>query len=156
MRESKTIEFKLQVSPSFLKTVSSFANGEGGTIYFGIDDDGKTVGISDPIQTRLNIENAINDGVDPRPTFSLETELIDNLPVIVLKVEKGDYCPYLYQGKAYNRSDTADVPLDSAALRKLARRGVPEMFEGAPSQNQNLTFKTIRSSLSTSRASSSA
>lgn len=144
MHESKTVEFKLELSPSFLKTVSAFANEGGGTIYFGIDDAGVIKGVSDPTQMRLNIENTINDSIDPRPTFSLTTEHFDDLPVVVLKIKEGEHCPYLYQGKAYGRSDTASVPLDSTSLRKLVKRGTPETFEGEPSSLQDLSFSTLQ------------
>lgn len=143
MQESKTVEFKSQVSPTFLKTVSAFANEEGGRIYFGIEDDGTIKGVSDPAKIRLSIENAINDGINPRPAFSLETEQLESRSVVVLDVKQGQDCPYLYQGKAYGRSDTSSVALDSAALRKLALRDEPENFEGAPSKLQNLSFETL-------------
>lgn len=37
---------------SWLKSVSAFANGEGGTLIFGISDDDKIVGIADAYQTK--------------------------------------------------------------------------------------------------------
>lgn len=40
VKESKTLEYKEKVSQSFLKTVSAFANFEGGKILFGVTDDG--------------------------------------------------------------------------------------------------------------------
>ena len=57
MRETKNIEFKEDVSNSFLKTVSAFANYETGKILFGVDDHGKETGIHNPVQTCLDIEN---------------------------------------------------------------------------------------------------
>lgn len=40
MRETKDLEFKEQVSKTFLKTVSAFANYGTGEIKFGIKDNG--------------------------------------------------------------------------------------------------------------------
>ena len=45
MKETNILEFKEEISKSFLKTVSAFSNYNGGTILFGIDDDGKIKGI---------------------------------------------------------------------------------------------------------------
>ena len=42
MRETKDLEFKGSISNTFLKTVSAFANFNGGKILFGIADDGTT------------------------------------------------------------------------------------------------------------------
>ena len=38
MKESRQIEFKSDISNSFLKTVSAFANYDGGQIIFGVFD----------------------------------------------------------------------------------------------------------------------
>ena len=40
MRETRILEFKETITNTFLKTVSAFSNYDGGTIVFGIDDDG--------------------------------------------------------------------------------------------------------------------
>ena len=40
MRETRILEFQETITNTFLKTVSAFSNYDGGTILFGIDDDG--------------------------------------------------------------------------------------------------------------------
>ncbi len=40
MRETRILEFKETITNTFLKTVSAFSNYDGGTILFGIDDNG--------------------------------------------------------------------------------------------------------------------
>lgn len=40
MRENKKTEFKEALSSTFLKTVSAYANYDGGSIFFGVDDNG--------------------------------------------------------------------------------------------------------------------
>ena len=56
MRETKNIEFKESITNTFLKTVSAFANYEGGDIYFGIEDSGKIIGLEDVKSSCLDIE----------------------------------------------------------------------------------------------------
>lgn len=46
MRETTTLEFKQQLSKSYLKTVSAYANYGTGKIIFGIADDGTPVGLA--------------------------------------------------------------------------------------------------------------
>ena len=41
MKENRSYEIKEKVTNTFLKTVSAFANYGGGTIQFGISDDGR-------------------------------------------------------------------------------------------------------------------
>ena len=57
MRETKDLEFKGSISNTFLKTVSAFANFNGGKILFGIADDGTVKGIDNPQECYLEIEN---------------------------------------------------------------------------------------------------
>ncbi|MDI9456045.1 MAG: ATP-binding protein, partial [Spirochaetota bacterium] len=40
MKESKTLELKENITNTFLKTVSAFANFGDGTILFGVNDEG--------------------------------------------------------------------------------------------------------------------
>ena len=45
MTESQNIEYKESWRDEYLKWVCGFANAQGGTIYIGVRDDGKVVGV---------------------------------------------------------------------------------------------------------------
>ena len=53
MRETRILEFKETITNTFLKTVSAFSNYNGGTILFGVDDNGNVKGL-------LDVKQAIN------------------------------------------------------------------------------------------------
>ena len=74
MKETSNLEFKREFTKTFLKTVSAFANYQGGKILFGVDNDGEVVGVDDPTQMRLNIENSINDNISPVPDYKLSVD----------------------------------------------------------------------------------
>ena len=74
VRESPTVEYKESVTPTFLKTVSAYANYGTGKIEFGVDDEGVAVGLADPVAECLRIENMINDSLDPAPRYTLEPD----------------------------------------------------------------------------------
>lgn len=93
-RETRDLEFKESISNTFLKTVSAFANYGDGRILFGVDDDGKVVGLPDLSQTCLDIENRINDSIFPVPDYRLE---INKDQTVTLWVYKGTNTPYLYK-----------------------------------------------------------
>ena len=84
MRESKYLEYKESVTNTFLKTVSAYANYGSGEIVFGIADDGQIIEIDDPEKTCLDIENRINDSVDPVPEYTLSIN--GKTSVITLRV----------------------------------------------------------------------
>ena len=74
MRETKLIEFKAEVTHTFLQTVSAYSNYGTGIIYFGINDDGSIKGIDFPKVKCLDIENLINANIDPKPDYTLEID----------------------------------------------------------------------------------
>lgn len=143
-RESKVLEYKESVSKSFLKTVSAFANYGSGRIVFGVSDAYEVNGVDNPIQTCLNIENMINDNIKPCPRFSLEIN-IDN--TITLSVSEGLDKPYLYNNKAYRRSDSATIEVDRVAFTRLILEGSNQSYEELPSKNQDLSFDYLKNIL---------
>lgn len=147
MKESRTLEFKRDVSRTFLKTVSAFANFGMGEVWFGVDDDGVIVGLEDSRTACLAIENAINDALSPRPRYTLDVRSEDGKGLVVLRVFEGKDKPYLCRGKAYRRSDTADIEVDRAELNRLILEGQNLSFEEARSESQDLTFETLKREL---------
>lgn len=142
MRENKYLEFKQDITNTFLKTVSAYANYAGGEIKFGIDDSGKVVGIKNAEQKRIDIENKINDTIVPKPNYTIE--LNNSMNVITLKVQSGIDTPYLYNGKAYKRNDTATIEVDNTELRRLIMKGNNQSFDELESNNQKLKFTSLK------------
>lgn len=141
MKENRFTEFKEGLSSGFLKTVSAFANFGTGKILFGIKDDGSIKGIQNPDKMCLDIENKINDSIQPKPDFSFSINR--STGVITLEVKDGAFKPYLYKGKAYRRSDTATVEVDQIELKRLILMGDNLSFEELPSPAQDLTFESF-------------
>ncbi|MBU5480745.1 ATP-binding protein [Blautia sp. MSJ-19] len=140
MKETRTIEFKEKVTNTFLKTVSAFSNYNGGTILFGIDDDGNVKGLPDVKQSCLDIENKINDSICPQPDYTIE---VQQDHTIKLSVKSGIQKPYLYKSKAYKRNDTATIEVDILELSRLILEGKNIRFEELPCKNQELSFEIL-------------
>ena len=145
MRESAFLEFKSKISSTFLKTVSAYANFHDGEILFGIDDAGSKVGLDHLEETCLAIENRINDCIAPRPLFSIQINQDDK--TVCLHVQEGSPKPYLYNGKAYRRSDSSTVEVDRVELNRLVLEGENLSFEELNSPEKNLEFKTLSAAL---------
>lgn len=145
MRETRILEFKETITNTFLKTVSAFSNYEGGTIYFGIDDEGKIKGLPDVKQACLDIENKINDSISPQPNYMLEIQ--NNNRTIKLTVQSGLQKPYLYKSKAYKRNDTATIEVDTLELSRLILEGKNIRFEELPCEDQDLSFEILQHKL---------
>ena len=144
MKETKTLEYKAEITNSFLKTVSAFSNFCTGQIMFGVADDGKVIGVDNPDQKCLDIENRINDSISPKPDYSLSINRRNN--VITLDVSEGQYKPYLYKGKAYRRSDTASIEVDQVELKRLTLEGNNLYYESLPNDD-DMTFAELENKL---------
>ena len=144
MKESRTLEFKSEITKGFLKTVSAFANFGKGTIFFGVDNNGNPIGFDNPAAACLDIENRINDVFDPRPIFSLK---INKDHTVELIVEEGYDKPYLCGGKAYRRSDTSTVEVDKLELKRLILEGQNLDFDEVPCQIEALSFTHLEAML---------
>ena len=137
MKENRFLEFKSEVSNSFLKTVSAFSNIGTGTIKFGYNDDGSICGISNIDKTCLDIENKINDSITPNPNFKFELDY--NNKTIDLIVYEGLNKPYLYKSKAYKRNDTATIEMDHLELQRVILEGKNMYFEELPYDGNLIT-----------------
>ena len=145
MRETRTLEFKETITNTFLKTVSAFSNYDGGTIYFGIDDDGNIKGLKDVKQACLDIENKINDSISPQPNYTMEIQ--NNDQTSKLTVKSGIQKPYLYKSKAFKRNDTATIEADTLELSRLILEGKNISFEELPCRQQELSFEILHRKL---------
>ena len=85
MLEEKTLK-------SWLKSVSAFANGLGGSLFFGIDNDGIVKGLNDVQHICEAISSRIRDYMDPLPEVEMIPHDIDGLHILQLNV----YADYYY------------------------------------------------------------
>ena len=75
--ENTNIDFKEEVEykrpKSWLKSVSAFANSNGGIILFGVrDNDRKPVGLKNAISDSEKISELINSKIIPLPRYSFQ------------------------------------------------------------------------------------
>ena len=106
MKENKKLEYKQEITDSFLKTVSAFANYDGGQIVFGVRDDGAIVGLEGIDAQCLMLENKINDSISPNPDYSISVDRKNR--TITLDIQRGTKTPYYYNRRAYKRIITTN------------------------------------------------
>lgn len=100
MWETFNLELKEKITNSFLKTVTAFANYDGGRIIFGIDDNDNVKEIQNPIQAALDIENKINDSISPKVDYLIN---IDEKKKIVELVIFQDYKSHIFINQKHIR-----------------------------------------------------
>lgn len=145
LRENKSLEFKSAISDSFLKTVSAFANYGTGEIVFGVSDEGKIIGLNDPINACLIIENKINDSINPIPNYNLDVD--SNKKTVMLKVFEGLDKPYTYKNRAYKRNDSSTIAVEKLEYNRLILEGQNLDYDEIPSKKHNLDFNELEEQL---------
>lgn len=130
--EATECDFKVALEAkkpkSWLKSVSAFANGIGGKLIFGIDDDGNVIGLTDAQTDAEKISEIIKTRIEPIPEFSLRFQETDfNKVILVLDIHKGDETPYYYYGdgslEAFVRIGNESVKATALELKRLVLRG---------------------------------
>ena len=135
--EATECDFKASVETkkpkSWLKSVSAFANGVGGTLYFGVDDNREIVGLLDPQQDAENISRLIKDRMSPLPSFVLIPKVVKGKEILILKVLPGSSTPYFYKAdgtrETYIRVGNESVIAPPSFLNQLLLKGMNLSFD---------------------------
>ena len=98
-RESKNLEFKSEI-PDFeklVKTCIALANGAGGQILIGIEDETrKIIGITDDDRDRLYDEfpNSLYDSVSPTLLAQIYEKRIEDQSILIIQIPPSPKKPY--------------------------------------------------------------
>lgn len=118
---------------SWLKSVSAFANGEGGALIFGIADDGTVTGLDNAERDAETISEQIKSRMEPIPEFNLKFEMADDKTLIILRVNKGNETPYYYTGdgvlETFIRIGNESVKATATEQKRLVMRGKNSSFD---------------------------
>lgn len=99
--EGCSVEFKRRISSpeKIARTLISFANTKGGTILFGVDDDGSIVGVeSEKTEVEL-IDIAGKDFCDPPLSPAVEIVPFNGRDVIVCHIAESNNKPHYFLGE---------------------------------------------------------
>ena len=101
--ETETTELKQKLTETLVKEIVAFLNTAGGTIYVGVDDNGKVCGIDKLDENLKKTADILESQImpDARNYVELGTKYIDYKHIIEIKVKKGDGLFYV---KKYGRS----------------------------------------------------
>lgn len=147
-RENENIELKRMYIDDIRKEVIAMANGSGGTIYVGIDDDGSIVGVENCDDIIQRISNTVRDSIKPDITLFLHYDIqpVGDKQIVAVSVQSGTNKPYYLAAKGlrpegvYVRQGTSSVPASDAAIRQMIKETDGDNYEDMRSLNQSLTF----------------
>ena len=132
------VALEIKKPKSWLKSVSAFANGIGGTLFFGIDNDRNVIGLADAQTDAETISRLIKERITPYPNFILAPERQDGKDILVLSVSTGRSTPYYYKAdgimEAYIRIGNESVIAPSYVLNQLLLKGMNRTYDALDSE----------------------
>lgn len=140
--ECTTYDFKQALErrkvKSWLKSVSAFANTEGGSLFFGVADDGSVIGLDDVQSDAEFISEIIKTRIDPIPDMVLTPFEREGKHLLEVAIKPGQTTPYYYYENgartAFVRVGNESVECNSQQLLSLVLRGSGHTWDSLKSQ----------------------
>lgn len=125
--ENQRVDFKYCINDSrkIARTLSAFANTEGGILLLGVRDNGTIAGVNTDEEYYM-IETAARIYCRPEIPVTISQYQVNGKTVIGVSVEKGDQRPYKVKGedgkwKAYFRNNDQNLVANSILIRLWQR-----------------------------------
>jgi predicted HTH transcriptional regulator len=129
--EDKSLEFKKEIPKNrqnLLKTVVAFANGTGGHIYVGVNNDRTVTGIKEePFDLEEKLSSIIYDSISPIPNVFFQTTAFEDKVIFIIRILPGVNKPYYLkklgpEGGIFVRIGSTNRKADSQVVAELRRQ----------------------------------
>jgi hypothetical protein len=144
--ENERREFKPFIAPmdakelEIVKTAVAFANTDGGTIFFGVDDEGVPLGVGrarkcfrseDPITAQMaRLKVLIRECTQPVPSIACQIATVGGQPIIMVEIEKSETVCSTHDNRAYiRRGATNRLAYPRTELPSLNKASVLDPWE---------------------------
>ena len=135
---------------SWLKSVSAFANTQGGRLLFGVANDGVLVGLADAQGDAEFISEAIKAQMDPVPEIDLSIHEEGGQQFVVVEIKAGSETPYYTFVKghrdAFIRIGNESVRANAIQLKRLVLKSTGQTWDvlDSPFLRTNYAFDALR------------
>lgn len=127
--ESQQLDFKYCISDSrkIARTLSAFANSDGGRLLIGVRDNGSIAGVRSDEEYYM-IDTAASLFCKPEIPVAIKQHLVDGKTILEVEVRKGDKKPYLSKGEdgrwhAYFRHGDQNLVANNVLLHLWRKNG---------------------------------
>jgi hypothetical protein len=129
--EGPSIEFKRSISfeiansiDEVLRTVTAFANTRDGTMFIGVEDDGKIKGIDVRVPKEKDhlsqrIHQLVRQRIKPSPLAQVDFTDARGFVICRVFVPRGDEPLYFFEGVIYVRDGSSDLKAHAEIVKKL-------------------------------------
>lgn len=152
--ESDTVEFKEEIPPKsekYMKTVVAFANGRGGKLIFGVENNTwKITGFAkeEVFQKMDAITNAIFDSCEPKITPSIGVQEVYGKTIIEVEIMPGMTRPYYIKSQGilegtYVRVSGTTRHAERYQVQELILEGQNRYYDCEPCEGLSVTSENI-------------
>lgn len=135
--EGNGTEFKTDIRnlETIARTVCAFLNTLGGTVFCGVDDKGKLVGVEDAEEHLQEIHAYLLESITPKALFTVNVDKEDGKAIVSIEVPEGKDRPYVFGGSVYVREGSSTRMADAGKLRDMvqSKSVTAERWERRPS-----------------------
>lgn len=138
MKESETIEFKkstAEVKAAVVSIVAMLNKHNRAEVYFGIDDNGKVLGLTIGKMTIKDVTQAVVDNTEPKVFPKVEVQQIDGKHCIFVEAN-GVNGPYFAYGRAYIRVGESDKAMSAHEIEMRMQNKKKLLWENEVSEHQ--------------------
>ena len=137
---------------NWLKTVSAFANGKGGMLIFGINDNDEIIGLENYKEDSEFVSEKIKTQIDPFPNVEIEFIREKDKFLLLIRVYSGNQTPYYYIGngsrQAFVRIGNESVTAKNHELNNLILKGCNQTYDSISSNidYEKASFSKLKAS----------
>lgn len=145
-RENETTEFKESLSQldKGVRSLSAMLNRHrGGTVYFGVDDNGNVIGLDIGNSSLETVRNAVRSLIKPQITPVIKEHTTDDGKKYISLWATGTSIPYSFDGRYYIRNVSSDEQAEPEVLVQLVMSRGIDALKDQPSDVQDLTFDLL-------------
>ena len=153
MTESNRIEYKQELTDGLEKEVVAFLNySDGGVLYLGVDDSGKTVGLADVDGVQLQVKDRLRSNIQPSVLglFDVILEEADGKERIKVIIASGPEKPYYLRRRGmtergcFLRVGSAAEPMPQRMIEDLFATRTRNSIGKIRSPRQDLSFEQLK------------
>lgn len=152
--ESNKIEFKSKITDQLVREIVAFLNTDGGSIYIGINDDGRVIGAKNIDESLRLISDIVCSQIESSPIELIKSEIqfLDNFPVIVINVQKGEESIYCIKKYGFSSvscpirigSTCREMSQEQIQNRYKMRYSDDDLLVSSPTNLSDLIFLTLK------------
>lgn len=122
--ESESVEFikSPQQFDRIGNTVCALLNGSGGTVFVGVDDNRRIIGIDDAEGLSERLSKHLQERISPKALWSVSIDSDESgKSIVTIEVQAGKDRPYVFDGTVYVRHGSQTRKADQLTLQQIVQ-----------------------------------